>query len=324
MNRGYVFIALATLFFSTMEIALKSIAGEFHPVQINFTRFLIGGLVLLPFARRGLREHGAKLDGGLLATFAFLGFVGIVVSMTFYQFAVENANASVVAVLFSCNPVFVFLFAYLILRADIRRQHVIALILECLGAAILINPLHTDISMAGIVLSALATITFALYAVLGTRPCARCSGVVVTCGSFLFASLEMLVLILLSHVGAVADLFMANGLGLFANIPVFSGYSLSNILTMLYICVGVTGGGYACYFMAIEATSALTASLVFFFKPALAPILALIFLREPIPINMVVGIILILLGSLISLIPALSVLPSLLVGRFWRWRGIDR
>lgn len=70
--------------------------------------------------------------------------------------------------------------------------------------------------------------------------------------------------------------------------------------------------------------SALTASLVFFFKPALAPILALIFLREPIPINMVVGIILILLGSLISLIPALSVLPSLLVGRFWRWRGIDR
>lgn len=255
-----------------------------------------------------------------MATFAFLGFVGIVVSMTFYQFAVENANASVVAVLFSCNPVFVFLFAYLILRADIRRQHVIALILECLGAAILINPLHTDISMAGIVLSALATITFALYAVLGTRPCARCSGVVVTCGSFLFASLEMLVLILFSHVGAVADLFMANGLGLFANIPVFSGYSLSNILTMLYICVGVTGGGYACYFMAIEATSALTASLVFFFKPALAPILALIFLREPIPINMVVGIILILLGSLISLIPALSVLPSLLVGRFWRWR----
>ena len=320
MNRGYVFIALATLFFSTMEIALKSIAGEFHPVQINFTRFLIGGLVLLPFARRALREHGAKLDGGLLATFAFLGFVGIVVSMTFYQFAVENANASVVAVLFSCNPVFVFLFAYLILRADIRRQHVIALILECLGAAILINPLHTDISMAGIVLSALATITFALYAVLGTRPCARCSGVVVTCGSFLFASLEMLVLILFSHVGAVADLFMANGLGLFANIPVFSGYSLSNILTMLYICVGVTGGGYACYFMAIEATSALTASLVFFFKPALAPLLALIFLREPIPINMVVGIILILLGSLISLIPALSVLPSLLVGRFWRWR----
>lgn len=304
MNRGYIFIILTTLFFSTMEIALKSIAGEFHPVQMNFTRFLIGGLVLLPFALRMLRMYRIRLDGRLMATFALLGFVGIVVSMTFYQFAVENANASVVAVLFSCNPVFVFLFAFLILRADIRRQHIMALILECVGAVILINPLHTHITVSGIVFSALATVTFALYAVLGARPSARCSGLVVTCGSFLFAGLEMMLLILISHVGAVAELLTANGLELFARIPVFSGYSLRNILTVLYICVCVTGGGYACYFMAIEATSALTASLVFFFKPALAPILAFILLGEPVPWNMVVGIILILLGSFISLLPS--------------------
>ncbi|MFQ8737101.1 MAG: EamA family transporter [Bilophila wadsworthia] len=50
---------------------------------------------------------------------------------------------------------------------------------------------------------------------------------------------------------------------------------------MLYICVGVTGAGFACYFMAMEATSPITASLVFFFKPALAPVLALFFCRKP-------------------------------------------
>ncbi len=320
MNRGYLFIALATLFFSTMEIALKSIAGEFHPVQINFTRFLVGGLFLIPFARRALRKHGARLEPGVLADFAFLGFVGIVVSMSFYQFAVENANASVVAVLFSCNPVFVFVFAYLILRADIRRQHIIALVLECVGAVILINPLHTDISLAGITLSALATMTFALYAVLGARPCARYSGVVVTCGSFLLASLEMLVLVALSHLGFVADLLVGTPLELFADIPVLSGYTSGNILIVLYICIGVTGGGYASYFMAIESTSALTASLVFFFKPALAPVLALLFLREPIPFNMVVGILLILLGSLVSLIPALAERPALLAERLAHWK----
>ncbi len=320
MNRGYLFIALATLFFSTMEIALKSIAGEFHPVQINFTRFLVGGLFLIPFAGRALRKHGVRLERRMLLDFAFLGFVGIVVSMSFYQFAVENANASVVAVLFSCNPVFVFVFAYLILRADIRRHHILALVLECAGALILINPLHTDISLAGIVLSALATMTFALYAVLGTNPCARYSGVVVTCGSFLFASLEMLILIALSHLGPVAD-FLADGpLALFANIPVLTGYTPANLFIVLYICIGVTGGGYASYFMAIESTSALTASLVFFFKPALAPILALLFLREPIPFNMVVGILLILLGSLVSLLPALTAGPSVLLERFARWK----
>lgn len=111
MKRGYLFIALATLFFSTMEIALKEVAGLFNPVQLNLTRFLIGGLVLIPFARRMLRKRGVRIDGLSLVKLAGLGFLGIVVSMTLYQLAVENTNASVVAVLFSCNPVFVLVFA---------------------------------------------------------------------------------------------------------------------------------------------------------------------------------------------------------------------
>ena len=141
MKRGYLFIALATLFFSTMEIALKEVAGLFNPVQLNLTRFLIGGLVLIPFARRMLRKRGVRIDGLSLVKLAGLGFLGIVVSMTLYQLAVENTNASVVAVLFSCNPVFVLVFAGLILRTQILRQHVMALVLECLGILILINPL---------------------------------------------------------------------------------------------------------------------------------------------------------------------------------------
>lgn len=144
MTAGYVYIALATLFFSTMEIALKTVAGTFNPIQLNFTRFLVGGLVLLPIAARMLRQRHERVDAAALGSFAWLGFVGVTVSMTLYQLAVENANASVVAVLFSSNPVFVLLFAFLILHATIMRQHVIALILECLGIVAIINPLHTE------------------------------------------------------------------------------------------------------------------------------------------------------------------------------------
>ena len=160
MKRGYLFIALATLFFSTMEIALKEVAGLFNPVQLNLTRFLIGGLVLIPFARRMLRKRGVRIDGLSLVKLAGLGFLGIVVSMTLYQLAVENTNASVVAVLFSCNPVFVLVFAGLILRTQILRQHVMALVLECLGILILINPLDTSISTAGITFTLLSTAVF--------------------------------------------------------------------------------------------------------------------------------------------------------------------
>ena len=314
MKRGYLFIALATLFFSTMEIALKEVAGLFNPVQLNLTRFLIGGLVLIPFARRMLRKRGVRIDGPSFVKLAGLGFLGIVVSMTLYQLAVENTNASVVAVLFSCNPVFVLVFAGLILRTQILRQHVMALVLECLGILILINPLNTSISTAGITFTLLSTAVFALYAVLGTKMCAKYSGVVVTCVSFLFASLEMAAIVAVA--GFLADI----GLGLFADIPLLSGYTPFSALMMLYICVGVTGAGFACYFMAMEATSPITASLVFFFKPALAPVLALVFLQEAIPVSMVVGVLFILAGSLVSLIPALSTIPAMALGKVWCWK----
>ena len=315
MKRGYLFIALATLFFSTMEIALKEVAGLFNPVQLNLTRFLIGGLVLIPFARRMLRKRGVRIDGLSLVKLAGLGFLGIVVSMTLYQLAVENTNASVVAVLFSCNPVFVLVFAGLILRTQILRQHVMALVLECLGILILINPLDTSISTAGITFTLLSTAVFALYAVLGTKMC-----VVVTCGSFLFASLEMAAIVAVSRLSAVAGVLADIGLGLFADIPLLSGYTPFSALMMLYICVGVTGAGFACYFMAMEATSPITASLVFFFKPALAPVLALVFLQEAIPVSMVVGVLFILAGSLVSLIPALSMIPAMALGKVWCWK----
>lgn len=309
MPGGYLFIALATILFSTMEIALKLISADFHPMQLNFIRFTVGGLVLLPLALRIMhvkRQSGELKDeekkGSLLASFMLLGLVGSVVSMTFYQLAVTHANASVVAVLFSCNPVFVLLFAAIILRNPILPRHVLALILECVGILFIINPLRTDISLYGIACSLLSTIFFALYAVLGTKQCMRYTGMVITCGSFLAAGLQLLLIIALSHLPPVAALLRSSGLELFADIPLFSGVTADNWPALLYVCVGVTGLGFASYFMAMQLTSPMQASLVFFLKPALAPILALIILKENIPFHMALGIGLILVGSLASLL----------------------
>ena len=316
MNRGYIFILLATVFFSSMEVALKTVAHDFNPMQLTCTRFLVGGLLLIPFALRGLRQHGARVTAAAWKGFAGLGFVGLVVSMMLYQMSILYAPASVVSVLFSCNPVLVLAFAYLILRSDIRPQHIMALVVEVAAAVIIIDPLHTTLDPAGIILVLLSAATFALYAVLGKKQCARYSGVAVTCFSCLAASAEMIVLMLISHIPAVADALQAAGLPMFAAMPFFSGYTTGNLLNVLYICVFVTAGGYACYFMGMEATSAMQGSLVFFFKPVLAPILAMLILGEEIPWNMWAGIGLMLVASVVSMIPTwetlLAVRPFLI------------
>jgi drug/metabolite transporter (DMT)-like permease len=307
MKTGYFYIILTTIIFSTMEIALKLVSGLFNPMQLTFTRFFIGGLFLIPFAFSALHKKHSSISTSDLFYFAFLGFLGTVVSMGLYQLGVQNTKASVVAVLFSSNPVFVTILAFFLLKEAIHKNNILALIVEVIGTVIIINPLNTKLSLLGITLTIAATLTFALYGVLGKKKCAKYGGIVVTCFGFLFGSLEMLVLIGLSHITPLANCFSANGLAIFSNIPLFTGYSLNTLPIISYICIINTGVGFACYFKAMEETSAQTTSLVFFFKPILAPILALILLHEAIPFNMLIGILFILLGSLSSILPGFLV-----------------
>ena len=101
MNRkyGYICILITTLLFSSMEVASKFIADDFHPIQITFTRFFIAGLILLPMAARALRRRGLKLEKGDCLKMAALGFLGVFFSMTFYQLSILYIDASAVAVL---------------------------------------------------------------------------------------------------------------------------------------------------------------------------------------------------------------------------------
>ena len=305
MKKGYLYIILTTIIFSTMEIALKMVSDVFNPIQLTFTRFFIGGLFLIPFAVQALRQKHAAITSSDLKYFAFLGFLGIFISMILYQLAVQNTKASVVAVLFSCNPVFVTIFAFFLVKEAIHKNNIIALILEVIGSVIIINPLHVKLSILGITLTIASTLIFALYGVFGKRRSAKYGGIVITCFSFLFGAAEMLVVIALSHIPSVAAWLSSEGLAMFSNIPLFSGYTWAVLPIVTYICIINSGIGYACYFTAMEKTSAQTASLVFFFKPILAPILALIILHEVIPVNMLIGILFILIGSLASILPDL-------------------
>ncbi len=59
------------------------------------------------------------------------------------------------------------------------------------------------------------------------------------------------------------------------------------------------------YFLAMEYEPASVVSLVYFFKPALAPVLAWMVHGEIVSTNMLVGIVLIVAGSLCAIIPGI-------------------
>lgn len=300
MKKGILFILIATILFSSMECVLKLIAGQLHPLQVTWIRFMVGGLILLPLALNQLKKRDISLTKKEWGYFALLGLFGIVISMTFYQLAVVNAEASVVAVVFSSNPIFVIPLSALLLHTKIRWYHLAALTLDVLGILFIINPFNLTMSAAGLIFSVLAPIFFALYSTLGKKRPER-GGIVNTCFGFLCGCTELGTLMLLSHIPAVSA---AMPLALFRDIPFFSGLTLENLPHMFYVSVFVTGTGFASYFLAIEHTSPVTASMTFFLKPVIAPFFAKAILGEQMSALQVVGICIIFLGSMFNFIPS--------------------
>ena len=308
MNRsrsGYIFIVLCAVIFSTMEVMLKTVHGVFAPMQITCLRFLVGGVLLIPFAMRSIRKKNAVLTRKDLGFFACAGFLCVVIAMSLYQMSVTYTRASIVAVIFSCNPIFVTMLAHFLLHEEIHKNHVIALILELTAALIIIDPIHASLDPTGALLAILSAAMFSFYSVFGKKRTPRFGGIAVTCLSFLFGATELVALLLFGRTAAGASLYGALGLKIFIDVPLFENIPLSALPALLYICCINSAAGFVCHMMAMEKTSAQEASLIFFLKPIFAPIFALIFLKEEIPLNMIVGIVCFLIGSLCAILPGI-------------------
>lgn len=305
IKTAYWYIAVPVLLWPGMEVALKYVSGQFNPLQLTFSRVLVGGLILLPLALRSLRQREKRLEPGTLKELALLGLLGIAFSMTVNQLAVMHAPATVVSGITSGNPVFIAALGWLLFKQPLERYKYISLALDLAGITAIIQPWNLHLTLAGVIFSLLAPLTFALYSVLSRKLCIEYGGLTVTSLCFLFGAAEMIAVAGLTHIPQVAEMLSAAGLSVFARVPFFEGYTWANLPFVLYIYVGATGIGFCCYFMAIEKSSALHASLVFFFKPILGPVYAALLLHEVITTNVWIGIFCMILGAAVFVLPEL-------------------
>lgn len=286
MSRGYIYIVITAFLFSTAEISGKLISNEINPYQLTFIRFFIGALILLPFAVKEIRKRKIMFDKKEFLYFIFQGFLCVVVSMSLFQLAVLYTKASTVAIVFSVNPIFTIPFAYFILNEKIDRNTILSLFISILGLIFILNPVNMELNkdLKGIVLALLSAVVFSLYSVIGKKKIDKYGGIAFNCIKFILGDLILLVILL------------------FLKIPIIQGVEKSNVIQILYMGIFVTGLGYLFYFLSMEKVSATMTSVVFFIKPALAPILAFIILGERIKFSAMVGIACILIGSYIMLI----------------------
>lgn len=256
MKKGLFYILLTAIVFTTLEPVSKLISNEVNPFAITFIRFFIGGVMLLPFSAAKVVKNNIRLDKSDIINMALLGILCVCVSMTLLQYAVLKADSpALIAIIFSSNSVFTMTFAALILNERFTKNKVIGLLL-CVAGVLVCTDISSGSNLFSIALGVLSAVFFSLYTVLSKKFMKKVSGIIQTGFSFFMGSIVLLIVLLVSGIEVVS--------------PINSG----NILNLLYLGVAVTGIGYWSYFRAMDKTSAMAASLVFFIKPVLTPFAA--------------------------------------------------
>ncbi|MDQ2085274.1 DMT family transporter [Herbivorax sp. ANBcel31] len=278
---GYLFLLNTVILFSTYEVVSKIIIDRINPFQINFLRFFLAGLFLFLCS---VIKGDIKVEKKHFKTFVILGILNVIFSMNLFQLSLsmENAKAALVAVIFSSNPIFVTLFSAIIDKEKIHTYKKVGLILGITGIAIMsFNELSVDaLNVLSPLLAMFSAVLYGLYTVIGRKVSYKIGSLKMNSYSFLIGSVILLPFLI------------------FFNIPVFD---IDSTITahVIYLSILVTGVGYLTYFIGLSIAGACKGSMVFFLKPVLASIFAVILLKEHAGIYFILGTILVVLGVII-------------------------
>jgi len=283
VNKAFFYLGITILFFSSYEVVGRTLTGIVNPFQVIFLRFLIGGIFLLPFALITLRKRALNLSLNDLFSLFLLSLINVVISMCLLQIGINQTKASLAAVVFSSNPLFVVLSAYFFLKEPLTFHKVLGLAIGLIGLFLTFyKDLNIDPSYTyGIIALIFSALTYGIYTAFAQKVTQKIDNLVMNSLSFLIGSLLLLPILLINQQ------------------PIFSLPEKAWI-PILYLGVFVTGVAYYTYFKGLSLTNAGSGSMIFFVKPVLASFLAWVFLSEKITSHLILGGITILIGIFLA------------------------
>ena len=300
-KKALLYMLAAALLFCFTEISLKKLNGSINSIEVNFSRYLLAGILLLPAGIKERKRRRVRLGRRHIQWFFLLGFIGIALVGPLYQLATVYLDAGVTGVIFSINPICIGILAAFLLKEPISSQQAVGFRLAFAAILVIVDPFHVSMDPIGLFLLGLTVLFYSLYAVLGKKMTDELGSADMTAGSFICGGLQLFLFAAASHVPLLSDFARQAGFPGFADIPLFSGYTLKNLPWVLILYVGVTLGAYYFWFQAMEYGSVAIGGMTYFIKPVLTPFFALLVLGEGISGRMMTGILLMLAGAAISL-----------------------
>ena len=252
------------------------------PVLLSFVRAVIAipVLVIIGLATKSLSFKGVTLKeilpyvlSGVLMAFAWITlFIGFM-----------NTDISIAVIVYNMCPVYVLLFAPIILKEKLRRIHVITVLIAFVGLFLIVFS-SIDLSQAklsGVLFAALSGVIYAVIVIINRKAKTSMSATSITFIQMVFVIITLLPIIL------VQDLFVEL-------------YTLDTTAINLVLILGIvhTGLAYAVYFSTYKVLPAVTIGILSYIDPTSSMFFAVLILGETLTIYHVLGGILILGSTL--------------------------
>jgi len=289
--RGFMALFSGVLLFSTLEVASKlmqtggGVAGHF-PFWLSFLRFFMAGAVLFFPALCRLRHRQISLTPRDIVALSGLGLVGVTLLACLYHSAITYLPANIAALVFSCNPVFVLLFAPLLLPEKNTPKKWVAAALSLTGIAVLAGDRAAGVSWIGLLLMLLTIVVFAFYTICFKKMTPRYG-----------------VLPLIAFAALIGGLFILPVALTFEGFPLAS-YGVTDWTGVAYLSLIGTALAYFLFIYGLSHLEAGVGSMAFFLKPFLAALFAWILLGESLSVLQLTGGAILLSGMVVILLPA--------------------
>ncbi|MGE4549616.1 MAG: DMT family transporter [Intestinibacillus sp.] len=286
-KRIYLLLVLTTAAWGSLYVANKFVLGYLPTFTILFVRYLVAAVsmtVILRARKAENMEKPVKIAPQDRKYVALLGLGGYVASVTFQQVGTRIAGASPASLINSMNPIFIVLFAVLLLHEKLTFKKVVCVISAVTGAACIVGGGVAGSHVAGVLFSLLSVLVWSFVSVTVRRVTQCYDPLTLTTYGIYIAALFTLPLCVWE----------------FATTPDLALLQPKLLLPLIYLGTVCTAGAHTLWNYCLSRLEASTCALFYPIQPLTSMTLGILLLHEKITGAFLLGAVLILGGVLYS------------------------
>ena len=272
-NKYWILITILGAVWGSAFMFIKIATPELGPIALVNIRLAVAGLIFIPFL---LQQKYLKHFRSNLKNILVLSVINTALPFSLFAYASLESSSNMLSILNGTTAIMAVVISTIWLKIRLNFFQIMGVFIGLFGIVVLANPDNVYISMKATIFCLSAAFCYAFSANYIQKFAYKTNTIVLIGWSLVIASVLLMPIT-------------------FFNLP--SQFPSNNVIfSILWLGVISTGVAFLGYVRLIEKVGAVKTATVAYFIPVFGVIWGYIFLGEPITLQILIGMILILIG----------------------------